>query len=58
MTDPRKDTDQADRDAHQKPKPAGAAPHYLRCEWYIGTNRCRLAKDHPGNHEYENPQAK
>jgi hypothetical protein len=52
----RRDSEQATRDSRQKAKPASAAPHYMRCEWYDGTRRCRLSEGHPGDHEYENPQ--
>lgn len=52
----REDPQQAERDAHQKSKPASAAPHYLRCEWYNGTERCRLSEGHGGDHEYLKPK--
>jgi len=53
MTELREDPEQAQRDARRRSKPAGAAPHYLRCEWYEGTRRCRLSEGHTKPHDFK-----
>lgn len=49
----REDPRQAQRDARTRSKERGAAPHYLRCEWYRGARRCRLSEGHAGGHEFK-----
>lgn len=46
--DPRR----ARRDAETRSKEKGAAPHYLRCEWYRDARRCRLSEGHAEKHDY------
>ncbi len=56
MTEPaqeRYDPAAAAKNAQQHPRPKGVLPHHLRCDWMKGEQRCRLADNHSGQHEYE-----
>lgn len=52
MTDDRHDPALAALHARQRPREKGAAPHYLRCDWYRDERRCQLAEGHGGQHQY------
>jgi hypothetical protein len=48
----RDDLFQATIDARRYPLAKGTAPHYLRCTWYRGSQRCQLAEGHSAKHDY------
>lgn len=52
MTAERNDPEQAEKDARVHSRPVNAAPHYVRCTWYSGMQRCKLADGHAGKHSY------
>lgn len=54
----RHDVERAAGEARVQPRHVSAAPHWLRCEFYSGVARCRLAEGHPGRHEGLTPAQK
>lgn len=45
------DPELALKQAYVQPQPAGAAPHWLRCQYFCDGQRCTKADGHLNDHE-------
>ena len=52
------DSDRAASELRPMPRSAHTAPQWMRCEWFMGMVRCRLAAGHVGPHTGTSPAAR